>query len=84
MNRPSRPRKIANLSDQSTQQLNVYAFAAPATGVGELALAKPAQSRKSFFYEPSEGAHPTMSSGKNKERWHATASWSLGHGSLRA
>ena len=36
MNRPSRPRKTANLSESIHQQLNRYAFAATAAGVGVL------------------------------------------------
>jgi hypothetical protein len=45
MNGPSRPRKTANLSESIHQQLNMYAFAATAAGVGVLALAKPAQGK---------------------------------------
>ena len=48
MNRPSRPRKTANLSESILQQLNMYAFAATAAGGGVLALAKPAQGKINY------------------------------------
>jgi hypothetical protein len=44
MTRPS-PRKPATLSDSLHQQLNKYALAAVAAGVGALALAQPAEAR---------------------------------------
>jgi len=51
MTRPSRPRKTADLSDSIHQQLNMYAVAAGAAGVGMLALAQPAQAK--IVYTPA-------------------------------
>jgi hypothetical protein len=45
MQRSSGPRKTANLSESLHQQLNMYAIAAGAAGVGVLALALPAEAR---------------------------------------
>jgi hypothetical protein len=45
MTRSSRPRKLANLSDSLHQQLNMYALAASAAGVGVLALSAPAEAK---------------------------------------
>jgi hypothetical protein len=45
MKKPFAPRKTTNLSESIHQQLNMYAFAATAAGVGVLALAKPAQGK---------------------------------------
>jgi hypothetical protein len=54
------PRKTANLPDSVHQQLNMYALAARAAGVGMLALAVPAEAR--IVYTPThhviaEGGH---------------------------
>ena len=51
MNRPSGPRKTAWLSESVRQQLNLYALAASATGVGMLALAQSAEGR--IVYTPA-------------------------------
>jgi hypothetical protein len=45
MNRSSTPRKTACLSKSVHQQLNMYAIAAGAAGVGVLALAGPAEAK---------------------------------------
>jgi hypothetical protein len=45
MKRSSGPRKTANLSQSIHQQLNTYALAASAAGVGLLALAQPAEAK---------------------------------------
>ena len=45
MKRLSGPRKTSNLSQSIHQQLNMYAIAAGAAGVGLLALAQPAQAK---------------------------------------
>jgi hypothetical protein len=50
MKRRSGPRKTANLSDSIHHQLNMYALAASAAGVGMLALAQPAEAR--IVYTP--------------------------------
>jgi hypothetical protein len=51
MQRSSRPRKTANLSDSVHHKLNLYALAASATGVGMLALAQSAEGR--IVYTPA-------------------------------
>jgi len=51
MTRPSRPRTTADLSDSTHQQLNMYAVAAGAAGVGMLALAQPAEAK--IVYTPT-------------------------------
>jgi hypothetical protein len=51
MKRSSRPRKTANLSESVHQQLNMYAIAAGAAGVGVLALAQPAEAK--IVYTPA-------------------------------
>jgi hypothetical protein len=51
MNRSSGPRKTANLSDSVHHQLNKYALAAGAAGVGALALAQPAGAK--IVYTPA-------------------------------
>ncbi len=45
MKRSSGPRKTANLSESIHQQLNMYALAASAAGVGVLALAQPCEAK---------------------------------------
>jgi hypothetical protein len=45
MNKPSGPRKTANLSQSTNRQLNKYALAAGAAGVGVLALASAAEAK---------------------------------------
>ena len=51
MNRPSRPRTTAHLPDSIHQQLNMYAVAAGAAGVGMLALAQPSAAK--IVYTPA-------------------------------
>jgi hypothetical protein len=51
MKRPSRPRTTAELSKSLHRQLNSYAFAATAAGVGMLALAQPAAAE--IIYTPT-------------------------------
>jgi hypothetical protein len=51
MNRHSRPRRTADLSDSIHQQLNMYAVAAAAAGVGMLALAQPSEAK--IVYTPA-------------------------------
>ena len=51
MNRTSRPRKTANLSESVHHQLNMYALAASAAGVGLLALAPTAEAK--IVYTPA-------------------------------
>jgi hypothetical protein len=51
MKHSSRPRKTANLSDSIDRQLNMYAVAASAAGVGLLALAQPAEAK--IVYAPT-------------------------------
>ena len=51
MNRPSRRRTTAHLSDSTHQQLNMYAVAAGAAGVGMLALAQPSEAK--IVYTPA-------------------------------
>jgi hypothetical protein len=51
MKRSSGPRKTANLSESIHQQLNMYALAAGAAGVGVLALAQPAEAK--IIYTPA-------------------------------
>jgi hypothetical protein len=51
MKRPSRPRTTAELSDSTHQQLNMYAVAASAAGVGLLALAQPSEAK--IVYTPA-------------------------------
>jgi hypothetical protein len=51
MNRPSGPRKTTNLPESLHQQLNMYALAAGAAGVGVLALAQPADAK--IVYTPA-------------------------------
>jgi hypothetical protein len=51
MQRPSGPRKTANLSESVHQQLNTYALAASAAGVSLLALAAPAEAK--IVYTPA-------------------------------
>src|SRR5690349_9049545 len=45
MKRSSRPRTTANLSESIHRQLQMYALAASAAGVGALALAQPAEAK---------------------------------------
>jgi hypothetical protein len=45
MNRPSGPRKTANLSPSTNHQLHMYVLAASAAGVGVLALAQSAEAK---------------------------------------
>jgi hypothetical protein len=45
---PSRPRKVTNLSGSTTRQLNTYALAATAAGVGVLALTQPVEAKIVF------------------------------------
>jgi hypothetical protein len=52
MTRSSRPRKTANLSDSVQQQLNKYALAAGAAGVGVLVLGQPAEAK--IVYTPAD------------------------------
>ena len=47
----SRPRKVTKLSDSITRQLNPYALAATAAGVGVLALTQPAEAK--IVYTPA-------------------------------
>jgi hypothetical protein len=49
MERSSGPRKTANLSESVHQQLNMYALAASAVGVGALALAQPSAEAKIVY-----------------------------------
>jgi hypothetical protein len=58
MKRSSGPRKTANLSESIHQQLNMYAFAAGAGGLGALALTLPAEAR--IVYTP---AHKSIVAG---------------------
>ena len=51
MKRPSRPRTTAELPDSTHQQLNMYAIAAGAAGVGMLALAQPSEAK--IVYTPA-------------------------------
>ena len=51
MNRRSRPRTTAQFSDSTHHQLNMYAVAAGAAGVGMLALAQPAEAK--IVYTPA-------------------------------
>jgi hypothetical protein len=51
MKRSSGPRKTANLSESVHQQLNTYALAAGAAGVGALALAQPVAAK--IVYTPA-------------------------------
>jgi len=51
MTRPSRPRTTTDLSDSTHQQLNMYAVAAAAAGVGMLALAQPSEAK--IVYTPA-------------------------------
>jgi len=51
MRRSSGPRKTANLSESVGQQLNMYALAASAAGVGLLALASPSEAK--IVYTPT-------------------------------
>jgi hypothetical protein len=51
MKRPSRPRTTAQFSDSTHHQLNMYAVAAGAAGVGMLASAQPAEAR--IVYTPA-------------------------------
>jgi hypothetical protein len=51
MNRPSGPRKTANLSQSTNHQLHMYALAASAAGVGILALAQAAEAK--IVYTPA-------------------------------
>jgi hypothetical protein len=46
-----RPRRVAGLSESVLRQVNLYALGATATGVGLLALAKPAQAK--IVYTPA-------------------------------
>jgi hypothetical protein len=46
-----RPRKTARISDSIHRQLNLYALAASAAGVGMLALAEPAEAK--IVYTPT-------------------------------
>ncbi len=60
MKRSLRPRKTANLPESVHHQLNMYALAASAAGVGVLALTTPAEAR--IVYTPThhiitEGGH---------------------------
>jgi hypothetical protein len=48
---PSRPRKTANLSESTHQQLNLYALMASAAGVSVLALAPPTEAK--IVYTPT-------------------------------
>jgi len=50
MKRPSQPRAAAELSKSLNQQLNMYALAASAAGVGLLSLASPAEGK--IIYTP--------------------------------
>jgi hypothetical protein len=47
----SRPRKVTSLSDSTARQLNTYALAASAAGVGVLALTQPAEAK--VVYTPA-------------------------------
>jgi hypothetical protein len=51
MKRSSGPRKTANLSESTNRQLNKYAIAAGAAGVGVLALAQPVEAK--IVYTPA-------------------------------
>ncbi len=51
MKRSSRPRKTADLSESVHKQLNMYALAAGAAGVGVLALAQPSEAK--IVYTPA-------------------------------
>lgn len=51
MTRSPRPRRTANLSDSIHRQLNMYALAASAAGVGVLALAQPIEAK--IVYTPA-------------------------------
>jgi hypothetical protein len=59
MKRSSGPRKTAKLSDSLHHQLNMYALAASAAGVGVLALTQAAEA--GIIYNPANvtiGPHP--------------------------
>jgi hypothetical protein len=62
MNRPSGPRKTAKLSESTDRQLNLYALAASAAGVGLLALTLPAEAK--IVYTPANirisSDHPAL------------------------
>ena len=51
MKRSSGPRKTANLSESTNRQLNKYALAAGAAGVGLLALVPPTEAK--IIYTPA-------------------------------
>jgi hypothetical protein len=51
MKRSSRPRRTASLSESIHHQLNMYALAASAAGVGALALAQPSEAK--IVYTPA-------------------------------
>jgi hypothetical protein len=51
MNRPSGPRKTANLSQSTNHQLHMYALADSAAGVGMLAFVQPAEAK--IVYTPA-------------------------------
>jgi hypothetical protein len=56
----SQPRKVSSLSDSTTRQLNTYALAASAAGIGMLALSQPAQAQ--IVYTP---AHHVINANQN-------------------
>jgi hypothetical protein len=56
MRRSSGPRKTANLSESIHQQLNMYAIAAGAAGVGVLALGQPVEAK--IVYTPADTQLP--------------------------
>jgi hypothetical protein len=58
MNRPSGPRKTANLSQSTNRQLNKYALVVGSAGVGMLALTQPALAK--IVYTPT---HHTLTNG---------------------
>src|SRR5215813_7373274 len=56
MKRPSQPRAAAVLSKSLNHQLNTYALAAGAAGVGLLALSQPAEPK--IIYTPAHIKYP--------------------------
>jgi hypothetical protein len=51
MKRSPRPRKTADLSDSVHRQLNLYALAAGAAGVGMLALSQPTEAEIIYTHQ---------------------------------
>ena len=77
MTRSPRPRKTARIPDSLHRQLNMYALAAGAVGVGVLALAPPAETK--IVYTP---AHHVIAAGSTYQLiFRDTPEFTLSHGS---